>query len=78
MTWMTNNAPALRDAAAARRSRGLATGKAAAGWNVPRSQPEAGSWGAFKIEARAKLRAHWASVLEDYRDAAFPDRVMPF
>jgi hypothetical protein len=78
MSWMTDNADNLRNAAADRRARGLPTGKQAKGWNVTRAQPDPESWDYVRATIKARLRDHWAQVRADYEAAAYPDRVMPF
>jgi hypothetical protein len=79
MTWMINHAEGLRDAAQARRNKGLHTGKAATGWQFKRPDPARGSFDRLRLEIKAHLRDHWASVHDEYLRAAYPERYdIPF
>lgn len=63
-----------RDAAAAKRHRGISTGKAAAGWNFKRRDPEKGTWDYAVTRAKFLLADTLSQSLEDYRRVMFPER----
>lgn len=63
-----------RDAAAAKRHRGISTGKQAAGWNWKRSEPEAGTWAYHVAVAKCWVTNAAEMAVEDYRRAVFPER----
>ena len=66
MSWMTDNADQLRENAQARRNQGLATGKAAKGWNTKRPDPT-DELEIMRAKWHAIFRDHWAGVLADYQ-----------
>jgi hypothetical protein len=79
MSYMIANAEAYKVAAQQRRNRGLHTGKQATGWQFKRPDPARGSFERLRLEIKARLRDHWASVHDDYLRAAFPERYdIPF
>jgi len=69
-----------RDAAAARRHRGLVTGKSAAGWNVKPRYDGAETWEGIKADARLRWEADRDEALNRYATAMFPERYadLPF
>lgn len=68
---------AAKDRAAARRNRGLSTGKAAKGWDRKAGDHAPVERGSF-AELVARTRAHWdcarGECIEDFLRAVFPDR----
>jgi hypothetical protein len=64
-----------RDTAAAKRHRGISTGKQAAGWNRKRSEPETGSWSYHYAIARSGLQAAIGLAQDEYIRVAFPERL---
>lgn len=73
MSWMIANAENLKIGAQVRRNRGQATGKAAAGWNFKRRDPEKGSWDRSVMVAKAGWQAVRGEAVEQFRLAAFGD-----
>lgn len=63
-----------RDTAAAKRHRGISTGKQAAGWNWKRTEPERNTWAYHVAVAKCWVTNAAEMALEDYRRAAFPER----
>jgi hypothetical protein len=79
MSWMVDYADELRAAARERRNRGVSTGKPAKGWDrAKRPDSAIDEWERLRIEAKTRLRDHFAQVLADYQGIAFPDREIPW
>lgn len=64
-----------RDAAAARRHRGESTGKSAPGWDRKVIYPPAGTWGAKRLETRARWKADKGGAHAIYVRLVFPERL---
>lgn len=60
--------------AANRRSRGLHTGKAAAGWDFKRREEDLGTWAHAVAVAKCSLSHAIGFAQDDYLRAAFPER----
>lgn len=76
----TERMEAGRDAAAARRHRGLVTGKSAAGWNAKKRYDDEGSWHATLYTTRIRWELARDEALQIYASAMFPERFddLPF
>lgn len=63
-----------RDAAAARRHRGLTTGASAKGWDYVRRELERGTWDYHFASAKAAVQAAIGLAQDEYLRAVFPER----
>lgn len=63
-----------RDAAAAKRHRGIVTGKSAAGWNVTRTLDGAETWEGVKAVAVQRWEIARDDALGIYTRLVFPER----
>jgi hypothetical protein len=63
-----------RDAAAARRHRGLSTGADAKGWAWKRPEVQAGTWEATRLTTRQAWRSDRSAALAIYQRDVFPER----
>lgn len=69
-----------RDAAAAKRHRGISTGKSAKGWNAKPRYDEQGTWDATRYVVRLKWELARDEALQTYASLMFPERYedLPF
>lgn len=63
-----------RDQAALRRHRGLSSGKAAAGWDAPRTYGEEHSWHEILFVTRTRWELARDEALQAYASLIFPER----